>query len=65
MSIVLMNWVYISDEVAADADYFVTAARPNTDATMANTGAVSVVKIQGQAVSATAATNDLSNLLTR
>ena len=37
MSIVLMNWVYISDEVVADADYFVTAARPNTDATMANT----------------------------
>ena len=32
-----MNWVYISDEVAADADYFVTAARPNTDATMAQT----------------------------
>ena len=32
-----MNWVYISDEVAADADYFVTAARPNTDATMAAT----------------------------
>ena len=32
-----MNWVYISDEVAADTDYFVTAARPNTDATMAQT----------------------------
>ncbi len=37
MSITLMNWVYVSDEVTADADYFVTAARPNTDATMANT----------------------------
>ena len=32
-----MNWVYISDEVAADTDYFVTAARPNTSATMAQT----------------------------
>ena len=37
MSITLMNWVYISDEVAADPDYFVTAARPNTSATMAQT----------------------------
>ena len=32
-----MNWVRISDEVTADADYFVTAARPNTSATMAQT----------------------------
>ena len=37
MSITLMNWVRISDEVTADADYFVTAARPNTSATMAQT----------------------------
>ena len=37
MSIVLMNWVRVSDEVAADTDYFVTAARPNTSATMAQT----------------------------
>ena len=35
-----------------------TTATLSGDATMANTGAVSVVKIQGQAVSATAATND-------
>ena len=32
-----MNWVRVSDEVTADADYFVTAARPNTSATMAQT----------------------------
>ena len=32
-----MNWVRVSDEVAADPDYFVTAARPNTSATMAQT----------------------------
>ena len=32
-----MNWVRVSDEVAADTDYFVTAARPNTSATMAQT----------------------------
>ena len=37
MSITLMNWVRVSDEVAADPDYFVTAARPNTSATMAQT----------------------------
>ena len=37
MSIVLSNWVRISDEVTADPDYFVTAARPNTSATMAQT----------------------------
>ena len=37
MSITLMNWVRVSDEVTADPDYFVTAARPNTDATMAAT----------------------------
>ncbi len=37
MSITLMNWVRVSDEVTADADYFVTAARPNTSATMAQT----------------------------
>ncbi len=37
MSITLMNWVRISDEVTADPDYFVTAARPNTSATMAQT----------------------------
>ena len=35
-----------------------TAAALSGDATMTNTGAVSVVKIQGQDVSATAATND-------
>ena len=35
-----------------------TTATLSGDATMANTGAVSVVKIQGQSVSATAATND-------
>ena len=35
-----------------------TTATLSGDATMANTGAVSVVKIQGQDVSATAATND-------
>ena len=32
-----MNWVRVSDEVTADPDYFVTAARPNTSATMAQT----------------------------
>ena len=37
MSITLMNWVRVSAEVAADPDYFVTAARPNTSATMAQT----------------------------
>ena len=37
MSIVLKNWVRVSDTVTADADYFVTAARPNTSATMAQT----------------------------
>jgi len=37
MSITLMNWVRVSDEVAADDNYFVTAARPNTSATMAQT----------------------------
>ena len=37
MSITLMNWVRVSDEVAAEPDYFVTAARPNTSATMAQT----------------------------
>ena len=37
MSITLMNWVRVSDEVAADPDYFVTAASPNTSATMAQT----------------------------
>ena len=37
MSIILKNWVRVSDAVTADADYFVTAARPNTSATMAQT----------------------------
>ena len=37
MSIVLKNWVRVSDAVTADPDYFVTAARPNTSATMAQT----------------------------
>ena len=37
MSIVLKNWIRVSDAVTADPDYFVTAARPNTSATMAQT----------------------------
>ena len=53
-----------SDKALADTQILIgdgtgfTAAALSGDATMANTGAVSVVKIQGQDVSATAATND-------
>ena len=41
MSIILKNWVRVSDTVTADTDYFVTAARPNTSATMAQTSLAS------------------------
>ena len=53
-----------SDKAVADTEILIgdgtgfTAAALSGDATMTNAGAVSVVKIQGQAVSATAATND-------
>jgi len=53
-----------SDKAVADTEILIgdgtgfTAASLSGDATMTNAGAVSVVKIQGQAVSATAATND-------
>ncbi len=53
MSITLSNWVYISDEVAADANYFVTAARPNTDATMAATSLASTHNGGGRNVTVT------------
>ena len=53
MSITLSNWVYISDEVAADTDYFVTAARPNTDATMAATSLASTHNGGGRNVTVT------------
>ena len=53
MSITLMNWVYVSDEVTADADYLVTAARPNTDATMANTSLASTHNGGGRNVTVT------------
>ena len=53
MTITLMNWVYVSDEVTADADYFVTAARPNTDATMANTSLASTHNGGGRNVTVT------------
>lgn len=53
-----------SDKVVADTEILIgdgtgfTAASLSGDATMTNAGAVSVVKIQGEAVSSTAATND-------
>ena len=53
-----------SDKVVADTEILIgdgtgfTAASLSGDATMTNAGAVSVVKIQGQSVSATPATND-------
>ena len=53
-----------SDKAVADTQVLIgdgtgfTAAALSGDATMTNAGAVSVVKIQGQDVSATAATND-------
>ena len=53
MSITLMNWVRVSDEVAADPDYFVTAARPNTDATMAATSLASTHNGGGRNVTVT------------
>jgi hypothetical protein len=53
MSITLSNWVYISDEVTADANYFVTAARPNTDATMAATSLASTHNGGGRNVTVT------------
>ena len=53
MSITLMNWVRVSDEVAADANYFVTAARPNTDATMAATSLASTHNGGGRNVTVT------------
>ena len=48
-----MNWVRVSDEVAADANYFVTAARPNTDATMAATSLASTHNGGGRNVTVT------------
>lgn len=53
-----------SDKVVADTEILIgdgngfTAASLSGDATMTNAGVVSVVKIQGQSVSATPATND-------
>ena len=53
-----------SDKAVADTEILIgdgtgfTAASLSGDATMTNAGAVSVVKIQGEAVSSTAATND-------
>ena len=55
MAITLSNWVYISDEVAADVNYFVVAARPNTSATMAATTLASTHNGGGRNVTVTTA----------